>query len=226
MTIYENIGGFKENNKIYVRPNTRPSFRRLFSNGGRPRDRMNQLVNRATNILSQPINNTSSYNNYNPFVLPSNITTEEGLRQYQQLVELRLKPIEDRIRSMFIEIDLLGNYTNYEWFNDLDHLKYARLYRAIFDIWNYHGQLSSLVKTDICQFHGPFDGIFNISVRHIDLTILELKTICVIAFENLIYSGRTDEHRKLGALHALTALTVVSRPAQRAMPWLYESVLF
>jgi hypothetical protein len=127
---------------------------------------------------------------------------------------------------MFVEIDLLGNYTNYEWFNELDHLNYARLYRAIFDIWNYHGQLSTLVKSDICPFHGPFDGIFNVSVRHIDLSIIQLKTICVISFENLIYSGRTIEYRKLGALHALTALTIVSRPAQHALPWLYESVLF
>ena len=104
-------------------------------------------------------------------------------------------------------------------------MKYARLYRAIYDIWNYTIP-SSLVKNEICQFHGPFDGLFNISVRHIDLSILELKTICVIVFENLIYSGQTIEHRKLGALHALTALTVVSHPAQVALPWLYESVLF
>ena len=227
MTIYKNIGGLKENSEIYIRPNTRPTQRRIYSTGGNPRDRMNQFVNRATTLLTHShTSNTSSYNNYNPVVLPSNITTEEMGRQYQQLVELRLKPLEERVRSMFVEIDLLGNYSRYEWFNDLDHLKYARLYRAIFDIWNYHGQLSIVVKTDICQFHGPFDGIFNVSVRHIDLTIIELKTICVIAFENLIYSGRTDEHRKLGALHALTALTIVSRPAQRAMPWLYESVLF
>jgi hypothetical protein len=227
MTIYKNIGGLKENSEIYIRPNTRPTQRRIYSTGGNPRDRMNQFVNRATTLLTHShTSNTSSYNNYNPVVLPSNITTEEMGRQYQQLVELRLKPLEERVRSMFVEIDLLGNYTNYEWFNDLDHLKYARLYRAIFDIWNYQGQLSSLVKTDICQFHGPFDGIFNVSVRHIDLTVMELKTICVIAFENLIYSGRTDEHRKLGALHALTALTIVSRSAQRTMPWLYESVLF
>jgi hypothetical protein len=187
---------------------------------------MSQFVNRAANILSQPTNNASSYNNYNPVVAPSSIITEDGFQQYQQLVELRLKSVDERIRSMFVEIDLLGNYTNYEWFNELDHLNYARLYRAIFDIWNYHGQLSTLVKSDICPFHGPFDGIFNVSVRHIDLSIIQLKTICVISFENLIYSGRTIEYRKLGALHALTALTIVSRPAQHALPWLYESGLF
>ena len=226
MAIFTNMCDFKDDNVIYIRPNNRSSNRRLNSIPVQSRDRMNHFVNRATNMLSQLTNNTSSYNNYNPVILPGAIAADDGFMQYQQLVELRLKPIEERVRSMFIEIDQLGNYTNYEWFNRLDHLKYARLYRAIFDIWNYHGNLSISVKTDICQFHGPFDGLFNVSVRHIDLTLLELKTICVIAFENLIYSGRTIEFRKIGAMHALTALTVVSRPAQNAMPWLYESVLF
>ena len=134
--------------------------------------------------------------------------------------------MDERVQSLFMEIDQLGNYTNISWFNSLDHLKYARLYRAIFDIWNFHAQISLTVKNTICPFHGPFEGIFNTSIRHIDLTVAELKTICVIVFENLVYSSICIEHRKLGALHALTALTVVSRPAREAMPWLYESIPF
>jgi hypothetical protein len=44
--------------------------------------------------------------------------------------------------------------------------------------------------------------------------------------ENLIYSGIDEEYRKIGALHVLSALTLVSSPARIAMPWLYESIVF
>jgi len=224
MTIFTNAS-FKENNEVYIRPDTRHPHRRPYSN----RPRHTDLVNRITNLQNRPLHDgpvISSYNNYTPTVLPSSIITEAGNQQYQTMVDLRLRPINERITSMFLEIDQLGNYTNADWFNNLDHLKFARLYRAAFDIWNYHGQMSTAVKNEICPFHGPFDGIFNISIRHIDLSVIELKTICVIVFENLIYSSQNEEYRKLGALHALTALTIVSQPARQAMPWLYESVLF
>ena len=42
--------------------------------------------------------------------------------------------------------------------------------------------------------------------------------------ENMVYSGINIEYRKIGTLHALSALTLVSVPARESMPWLYESV--
>ena len=186
--------------------------------------RQRDLVNRITNSVNNQIN--SNYNNYIPTIIPNSVNNDVMYRKYQEIIALRQKPLDERVQSLFMEIDQLGNYTNISWFNSLDHLKYARLYRAIFDIWNFHAQISLTVKNTICPFHGPFEGIFNTSIRHIDLTVAELKTICVIVFENLVYSSICIEHRKLGALHALTALTVVSRPAREAMPWLYESIPF
>jgi hypothetical protein len=41
----------------------------------------------------------------------------------------------------------------------------------------------------------------------------------------MIFMGVDDEHRKLGAFHALSALTVVSMGARDTMPWLYESLM-
>ena len=43
--------------------------------------------------------------------------------------------------------------------------------------------------------------------------------------ENMIYSGLNVEYRKIGALHSLTALTMVSIQARQIMPWLYESII-
>jgi hypothetical protein len=48
---------------------------------------------------------------------------------------------------------------------------------------------------------------------------------CLIVFENMVYSGIDEDHRKLGTFHALSGLTMVSIPARTAMPWLYESIV-
>jgi hypothetical protein len=42
----------------------------------------------------------------------------------------------------------------------------------------------------------------------------------------MVYSGIDDDHRKIGAFHALSGLTIVSLDARLAMPWLYESVAY
>lgn len=42
----------------------------------------------------------------------------------------------------------------------------------------------------------------------------------------MVYSGINVDMRRLGTFHALTALTIVSRDARIAMPWLYESIIY
>jgi hypothetical protein len=168
----------------------------------------------------------SSYNNYHP---PYNIrimSNPTQFAQYQQIVLTRQQPIQTRIDRLFTEIDRLGNYTQSSWFIGLTHLQYARLYRSLYDIWNYRGQLSQELKLQICPFHGPFEGIFPMTVRHLDLSVDDLKSACLIVFENMIYSGISNEIRQIGVMHSLTALTVVSSSARYALPWLFESMEF
>jgi hypothetical protein len=168
----------------------------------------------------------SSYNNYHP---PYNLRLMSNpiqFTQYQQIVLTRQQPIQTRIDRIFTEIDRLGNYTQSSWFMDLTHLQYARLYRSLYDIWNYRGQLSQELKMQICPFHGPFEGIFPMTVRHLDLSVDDLKSACLIVFENMIYSGISSEIRQIGVMHSLTALTVVSSSARYALPWLFESMEF
>ena len=168
----------------------------------------------------------SSYNNYHPQYNLRLMSNPIQFAQYQQIVLTRQQPIPVRIDRIFTEIDRLGNYTQSSWFTDLTHLQYARLYRALYDIWNYRGQLSHELKMQICQFHGPFEGIFPVSVRHLDLSIDDLKSACLIVFENMIYSGISNEIRQIGVMHSLTALTIVSSSARYALPWLFESMDF
>jgi len=168
----------------------------------------------------------SSYNNYHPPYNISQLSNPVQYTRYQQLILTRQQPIQVRVDRLFVEIDQLGNYTQSSWFTDLTHLQYARLYRALYDIWNYRGQLSHALKTQICPFHGPFEGIFPVSVRHLDLSIDDLKSACLIVFENMIYSGISTEIRQIGVMHSLTALTIVSSSARYALPWLFESIEF
>jgi len=168
----------------------------------------------------------SSYNNYHPPYNLRLMSNPVQFAQYQQIVLTRQQSIQTRVDRIFTEIDRLGNYTQSTWFTDLTHLQYARLYRSLYDIWNYRGQLSQELKMQICPFHGPFEGIFPTTVRHLDLSLNDLKSACLIVFENMIYSGISNEIRQIGVMHSLTALTVVSSSARYALPWLYESMAF
>jgi len=188
-----------------------------------------ELMNFINRMANEFVQNTdvvvSSYSNYRP-VLHIEIIQVDYRDQYQRIVNIREQPINDRINSLFIEIDQLGNYTDSSWFTVLSHIQYTHLYRSFYDIWNFRGQISYEIKNDICPIHGPFDGIFPDTVRHMDLSTTALKTACLIVFENLVYSGINVEVRKIGTLLALTALTVISQPARNTMPWLYDSMIY
>jgi hypothetical protein len=200
----------------------------IYNLNNRPLSRM-QTMNRLAPIdvmLFDYSPEPSSYNNYHPQYNLRLMSNPVQFAQYQQIVLTRQQPIQVRIDRLFTEIDRLGNYTQSTWFTDLTHLQYARLYRALYDIWNYRGQLSQELKMQICQFHGPFEGIFPITVRHLDLSVDDLKSACLIVFENMIYSGISNEVRQIGVMHSLTALTIVSGSARYALPWLFESMEF
>ena len=123
-----------------------------------------------------------------------------------------------------MEIDNLGNYTQSHWFSNLTIQQFIRMYRALYEIWNFRAQLSTDVKLKICPFYSPFENITNLYIDN--LTLENIQNACLIVFENMIFAGVDDDHRKLGTFHVLSALTIVSIPAREALPWLYESVAY
>ena len=56
-----------------------------------------------------------------------------------------------------------------------------------------------------------------------DQTLEENRMMIVRMGESLICSDVDEEHRNLGAMYFLTALTVVSPQARNQMPWLYDN---
>ena len=168
----------------------------------------------------------SNVDNYQPFFDRRLINmTEEMENQLQIIQQNRTLNVNERVNRLFTEIDNLGNYTSNDWFQSLTHIQFIRLYRTLYDIWIIRGQLGYQVKRSICPFHDPFDGIFPRRFYHETLNTEQIKKACIIVMENLVFSGINLDFRKIGALHALTALTMVSIPARQAMPWLYESIV-
>ena len=147
-------------------------------------------------------------------------------QRVNRLRTIRAKSIPDRIQTLFMEIDQLGNYTHSRWFSSLDRREYIRLFRTLFDIWTYRGQLTRETKLLINILEDPFSEINRERVYLHDASVEVIKEICLRVMENMVYNGVDDEYRKIGALHVLTALTGVSIGARTSLPWLYEALYY
>jgi len=127
-----------------------------------------------------------------------------------------------RIRAIFLSMDELGNYTNMEWFQSMDKLQYARFYEYYYIWWNRGFGLSEETKRQICAAANPFSDIRTRSFY--ELTREDYQTACLDLMEHMVYTGRDTDSKRLGTLHVLSMLTLVSEMAREAMPWLYDSI--
>jgi len=139
--------------------------------------------------------------------------------------ETRSKTNGERARVLFAEIDSLGNYTRYEWFSQLDKSNLYRFFRYLKDIWTYRAQIPVHVKRQICPLWDPFSIVSASTVHPYELDEEQIESVCLTIMEDMIYTGISTEFKTLGAFHVLSALTIVSRSARDAIPWLYESLL-
>ena len=127
-----------------------------------------------------------------------------------------------RINSLFTSIDNLGNYTDAAWFLTLDRPRFLRFLVCLNDIWTYRANLSEQVRREICPTYDPFH--FVVMTRLPNMPTHEIRFECVRTMEIMVLHGTNHANRTLGANYVLCALTLVSRPAALALPWLYESV--
>ena len=124
--------------------------------------------------------------------------------------------------AIFQIINDLGNYADSNWFEALDKNELMRFLKELYDIWNYRAQISELMKRNIVNPRGnPFDTV--IPTESSDFNLVKKNAMSVI--KNLVTKGVDREHCSLGALYVLSALTLVSVPAQIAIPWLFHSVM-
>jgi hypothetical protein len=180
----------------------------------------NAMMTIHNNINDNRVIRESIHRPHNTVVLSNEIVNERSIK----ITTMRSKPINTRIQELFMDIDQLGNYTNYQWFSNLERREYIRLYRTLHDIWTYRGHLSREMKCKICILEDPFHEINRERLHLHEAPIEIIREVCLKIFENMVYCGIDDEYRKIGTLHALSALTMVSIHARNAMPWLYESL--
>jgi hypothetical protein len=181
-----------------------------------------RLIGNNENNLNTIIQNLIIPNNYRNEI--ENNFSNDQLALIAKIRELRTFSMERRIQNLFIEIDLLGNYTQSSWFSSLQRRDFVRFLRCLYEIWNYRAQIPAETKRQICQFQDPFYQIR--FPNAIETTIDEIKNMCVTVMEDMVYTGVDAEFKKLGTLHVLSALTTVSIPARNSMLWLYESLYY
>jgi hypothetical protein len=179
------------------------------------------------NVITNTHNNRYLYTHRLRNTINIDNLDERQREIFLKLEEVRGLSINQRIQELFIEIDILGNYTQSSWFTNLEKRDLIRLFRFIYDLWNYRGQLSDETKRNICYLCCPFSNVRMINNYIYDhLTQDQAIEACLTLMEHLVYCGLDIEYQKLGTLHVLSALTMVSIHARNNLYWLYESIVY
>lgn len=133
------------------------------------------------------------------------------------------KALELRALQLFQHIDVLGNYSNYQWFLSLNRIQIVKFVKELNDIWNYRAQLSNEIKRNICPPYG--DPFRNLSIQYLQnqAELFNVKKIVLEIMEKFVNSGINNDSKSLGAYYILGALTLVNTEAATSLPWLFES---
>jgi hypothetical protein len=125
--------------------------------------------------------------------------------------------------TVFQQINSHGHYADSAWFSELSPVQIMRFMRELADIWNYRAQIMPQMKQEICPPNGDPFRYMDLRYMHPDPDVI--KHQCIHLLRMFVTSGVNRDSQSLGAYYVLSALTLVSQPAQAAMPWLYESVV-
>lgn len=130
---------------------------------------------------------------------------------------------ENTLFAAFQQINSHGHYADSTWFSELHFVQILRFIRELADIWNYRAQILPHLKQEICPPNGDPFRYIDIRGFHIQPDVIRHHGIQLI--KTFVTSGINRDSQSLGSYYVLSALTLVSQPAQAAMPWLYESVM-
>lgn len=139
---------------------------------------------------------------------------EEGMNDKQKF--------RNKMLMLFQKFNLLDNYADHKWFEELTIVQLQKLYIIAEDIWNYRAELSNEAKYKIVQ-NGQAFTIKPYVVKK-SFNKRWIQDLLLTEFDRLCMEGKTNEDKKLGAMLALTALVEVSIPAANAMPQYIQSI--
>lgn len=126
------------------------------------------------------------------------------------------------VTDTYRAIEDLGYYTDPTWYLELHQVALQRYYVELADIWFHRANLNAADRRRIIPtatpripFRVPIAGICDVPYDDLRGQVLDTcKTLVTAA------AARAD--RQLGAMYVLGALTLVSRSARTAFPWLHE----
>jgi hypothetical protein len=151
--------------------------------------------------------------------------SEEQRELFLKLQTMKTRTVSQRMQDLFMEIDLLGNYTQCSWFSSLEKNDYIRFFRCLYDVWSFRAQLCIESKKRICQLYDPFHDM-RFQFRFFQMSKEQMQEICLNVMEAMVHTGVDTEYRKIGTLHVLSVLTIVSMQARNSMTWLYDSLIY
>jgi len=152
-------------------------------------------------------------------ILKINVSTE--ILDVTKVVS-NTKSIELRTLTLFQNIDALGNYSNPQWFLNLNKNQLIKFLRELIDIFHFRANLVNEVKKAICPPNGnPFMVNFQIlqNLEKLD----DVRKIILEILEKMVNTGIDKDYKCLGAYYVLGAITLVNNDAATSIPWLYES---
>ena len=121
-------------------------------------------------------------------------------------------------------MDELDQYTNPNWFLDLNLEKLKIFYKELEDIWNYRLNLTHNMKREII----PPDGIlFLFTPKYVSKLkdILLVKKICLEVMKKLITKSNNRSNRVNGCMYILLALVIVNKEAAVSLPEYYNMIV-
>lgn len=124
---------------------------------------------------------------------------------------------------VFQKFDMIGQYTDTAWFENLQIDELKLFYKNAFDMFDYRAQLSDDIRKRIVKDGKLFTNIINevgfFRVKHKRLLQLEL----LKEFERIIDEGEDKEYKILGVNLVLTVLVELCPSAAMSLPHLVQS---
>ena len=130
---------------------------------------------------------------------------------------------KQKIVDVFHKYDMLGQYTDIKWFEDLQFPDLIKLYKGAYDLFDYRAQLTPDMKKRIIKSGTAFRRLIHdidfLGYQHMRF----LQNEILNEFERFVTEAEDIENKKLGSNLMLTALVEVNQDAAIALPHLVQS---
>lgn len=172
------------------------------------------------NMKELPINDKFFVNRYNSKI---NILNKSNKFQFKENELTPDQKYKHLLTDVFQSYDMLGNYTNISWFEDLNIDLLKKLYKGAEDMFNYRANLSNTIKCKIVKNGKAFNKLLNelnyLQEKHKRFIQIEILN----EFKRFATESQDEEYAKLGTNLMLSALVEVSFEAAEALPHLVQS---